>query len=198
MSIPTTSNPTRNVISSPGSASGRTPCATPDGPTTGKSGPDLARASLSARQADALGLQAGLAGWPTPMAGTPAQNGNNQAGNTDSGRKTEAMCGKDVAGHGLDLTGWMTPWARGDAGGDRWTRGEIKNSEDEIRYNLITPFGPTRLTPSGEILTGSAAGMENGGQLNPAHSRWLMGLPVEWDVCAPMATRSSRRKQKRS
>jgi DNA (cytosine-5)-methyltransferase 1 len=32
-----------------------------------------------------------LAGWPTPMAGTPAQKGYNEAGNTDSGRKTQAI-----------------------------------------------------------------------------------------------------------
>lgn len=30
-------------------------------------------------------------GWPAPMAGTPAQNGNNEAGNTDSSRKTVAL-----------------------------------------------------------------------------------------------------------
>ena len=38
-----------------------------------------------------LNDQATLAGWPTPMAGTPAQNGNNEAGNTDSSRKTVAL-----------------------------------------------------------------------------------------------------------
>lgn len=40
----------------------------------------------------------GLIGWPTPMAGTPAQKGYNEAGNTDSSRKTVAV-----------LKGWSTP-----------------------------------------------------------------------------------------
>lgn len=58
--------------------------------------------------------------------------------------------------------------------------------------------GPARLTASGEILTGSTAGMGNGGQLNPAHARWLQGLPRIWDDCAVMAMRSMHNRQQHS
>lgn len=54
---------------------------------------------------------------------------------------------------------------------------------------------PIRITGSGQVLTGSDAGMESSGQLNPAHSRWLMGFPPEWDACAVTAMPSSRKSQ---
>ena len=48
----------------------------------------------------------------------------------------------------------------------------------------------TSLLASGETPNGSGAGTGNGGQLNPAHSRWLQGLPKDWDVAAIVAHRS--------
>ena len=76
-------------------------------------------------------------------------------------------------------------------------RPDGRNRTDQLPRQAATA-SPCRLTVSGEVLTGFCAGMESGGQLNPALARWLMGLPPEWDDCGAMATPSSRRRQKPS
>lgn len=42
-------------------------------------------------------------------------------------------------------------------------------------------------------LAGSPAETASGGQLNPDHSRWLMGYPVEWGFCGATAMQSFRK-----
>ena len=102
-----------------------------------------------------------LAGWPTPMAGTPAQNGYNEAGNTDSSRKTVEL-----------LAGWPTPRADSYDSRKPGTGGEVL---PQVARSVV----------SGETPTGSPAQTERRGQLSPVLPCWLMGLAVEWILAAP-------------
>jgi hypothetical protein len=75
---------------------------TPNTPNGGRSSPQMSATGVmpngTKRQA---GLEhvARLAGWPTPMAGSKATEDYNEAGNTDSSRRTVELCG------------WQTPKA---------------------------------------------------------------------------------------
>ena len=88
--------------------------------------------------------------------------------------------------------GWPTPVASDPSSAGKG----FSPTLTQMMRESLTPeegFVPARRMADGPVLTGSQAEMANGGPLNPAHSRWLMGYPPEWDVCGVMAMQSSRK-----
>lgn len=71
--------------------------------------------------------------------------------------------------------GWLTPRARGDAGGSRWKNGDGRNLEDQARI-----FCLSRGLTIAEVARLS---------LSPKFVRRLMGYPAAWERCAVTAMR---------
>ena len=243
---------TPSATSLPGSASGPTPCARRAGPTTAPSGPEVARANLSARQAKQAGLlTSGTFGPPsstssssaalasslasrlrartallgstlytltwkervTPQqhsifalrASAPRTSGNGSIGwptptKTDSARHCSPnFTTKNITlNHAaVSVAGWVTPSARDwkDTPGMSTTGvdpdGSTRKRIDQLpRQAAQVDFGA--------MSSGFHSEMVSSALLNPALSRWLQGLPQQWDDCAPTATPSARKSQSSS
>lgn len=147
----------------------------------------------------ALPADAALAGWLTATT-----RDWKDGGNPDVNVPLNALLGRTVW-----LAGWPTPVAKDDGKspeahlamkqrmGERDGSGANRTQITSLQVMAQT-VGPARLTASGKMLTGSSAGMESGGQLNPEHSRWLMGYPAAWGSCGATAMQSLRKPPKPS
>ena len=174
-----------------------------------------------------LGTQAHLSGWPTPqtMDTLPPKTGEALARNKKKGgcsnlREHVHMAGwptpkaRDYHTEGKGQFSPSLPSVAEQISG--WPTSQTMNTLPPMDYEkrlnhpsrqgrsvsgnlreVVTIAQATRLKPDGTILTGSSAEMESGGQLDPAHSRWLMGYPPEWDDCAVTAMPSSRRSRRK-
>ena len=77
------------------------------------------------------------------------------------------------------LSGWPTPTTRDHKDGKECPNVPLNALLGRVAWLTANPQA-ARITADGTMLTGCSAGMESGGQLNPAFSGWLMGFPEAW------------------
>ena len=137
-----------------------------------------------------------LAPWPTAAARD--HKGGYEGGRMRNGKfSTDTLdVAAQLASYPAPLAAYPTPLTEPDS---PKSRGQLSGSFRRLMEPCLPDLDtPVRITSSGQMQTGSDAGMGISGPLNPAHSRWVMGFPPVWDDCAVMAMPSSRKSARTS
>jgi len=167
---------------------------------TTPAGRSIYRLSRSTPRTSGNGFTGPLAVWPTVT--TADGNGGHGMGTASATGKRENGTKITVSLPGVvKIVGtWPTPQA---FDGNNGNTPETWLARQERNPNMSRSGMPTalpvavQLHPFGQIISGSPDQTASRGALNPAFPCWLMGLPQEWDDCAPTVTPSSRRSRRK-
>jgi hypothetical protein len=167
------------------------------------------RQSVSLLRASGLRISGSDSGsWPTPCQQDGPNGGPNQGVDRLPGMASQAswpttttrdhkdgnQCDNVPLNALLGRVAWLASWGTPNCMDSL----PIRSDEKLTRAKSVAGCSNIRdQVPNGMPATGSPAATVSGGQLNPAHSRWLMGYPTEWDDCAPTVTPSSRKSRRK-
>jgi len=150
-------------------------------PHTTPLGRQIYRLRASARRTSDSEHSLVRSGWPTPNAGP--QNDTDTKWEARRARiKAEKKNGNGFGmtlGMASTLSGWPTPTSRDHKDGKECPNVPLNALLGRVAWLTANPQA-ARITADGTMLTGCSAGMESGGQLNPAFSGWLQGFPEAW------------------